>query len=62
MDRQQERRADSAQLTVAGCGWLLIVVVVALPGFLAKDVPLTVFMAALGAVAGGLWARRKLQG
>ncbi|MFF6997592.1 hypothetical protein ACFY93_21890 [Streptomyces sp. NPDC008313] len=45
---------------MAGCGWLLIVAVVAMPGLLVNDDLLTAYMAALGGVIGLLWVRRRL--
>ncbi|WP_158761531.1 hypothetical protein [Streptomyces sp. NRRL S-146] len=56
----ERRRPDSADLVVAGCGWLLIVAVIALPGLLLNDVPLTVYMVVVGGIIGFLWARRRL--
>ncbi|MFI7141730.1 hypothetical protein ACIBQ5_29690 [Streptomyces massasporeus] len=56
----ERRRPDSADLVVAGCGWLLIVVVIALPGLILNDGPLTVYMVVVGGIIGFLWARRRL--
>ncbi|MFF0042371.1 hypothetical protein ACFYRG_40245 [Streptomyces mirabilis] len=56
----ERRRPDSADLVVAGCGWLLIVAVIAMPGLILNDGPLTAYMAAVGGVIGFLWARRRL--
>lgn len=61
MHRQERSRPDSADLAVVGCGWILIVAVVTLPGLIAKDGPLTAYMAVLGAVIGSLWARKRLR-
>lgn len=61
MRRQEAGRPDSADLAVVGCGWILITGVVALPGILSKDGPLTTFMAVLGMVIGSLWARQRLR-
>ncbi|MFB7246031.1 hypothetical protein ACFCYX_26625 [Streptomyces populi] len=52
-----ERRPDAADLVVAGCGWLLIVAVIASPGLLLDDGPLTAYMAVVGGVVGFLWVR-----
>ncbi|MGW0966592.1 hypothetical protein [Streptomyces sp. NPDC002516] len=57
----QRRRPDAADLVVAGCGWLLIVTVVALPGLALNDGPLTAYLVILGGVIGFLWTRRKLR-
>ncbi|MDF3300549.1 hypothetical protein [Streptomyces tropicalis] len=58
---QNERsRPDSADLVVAGCGWLLIVAVISLPGLLLKDGPLTASMSVVGGLIGFLRARRRL--
>lgn len=57
----QRRRPDPADLVVAGCGWLLIVTVVALPGLSLNDGPLTAYLVILGGVIGFLWARRRLR-
>ncbi|KPH98193.1 hypothetical protein OK006_1439 [Actinobacteria bacterium OK006] len=56
----ERRRPDSADLVVAGCGWLLIVAVIAMPGLILNDGPLTAYMAVVGGVIGFLWARRRL--
>jgi hypothetical protein len=56
----ERRRPDSADLVVAGCGWLLIVAVIAMPGLILSDGPLTAYMAVVGGVIGFLWARRRL--
>jgi hypothetical protein len=56
----ERRRPDSADLVVAGCGWLLIVAVIALPGLILNDGPLTVYMVVVGGIIGFLWARRRL--
>ena len=61
MRRQDRRRPDSADLAVVGCGWILIVAVVSLPGVIAKDGALTAYMTVLGAVSGFLWARQRLR-
>ena len=61
MRRQERSRPDSADLAVVGCGWILIVAVVALPGLIAKDGPLTAYMVVLGVVIGSLWARKRLR-
>lgn len=61
MRRQEGSRPDSADLAVVGCGGILIVAVVSLPGVIAKDGPLTAYMAVLGAVIGVLWARQRLR-
>ncbi|MET8407603.1 hypothetical protein ABZV34_05735 [Streptomyces sp. NPDC005195] len=53
-------RPDAADLGVAGCGWLLIVAVIAAPGLLLNDGPLTAYLAVPGGVAGFLWARDRL--
>ncbi|MFB0619786.1 MULTISPECIES: hypothetical protein [Streptomyces] len=45
---------------MAGCGWLLIVAVISLPGLLLKDGPLTAYMATVGGLIGFLWARKRL--
>ncbi|WRZ92339.1 hypothetical protein OHB54_26720 [Streptomyces sp. NBC_01007] len=45
---------------MAGCGWLLIVAVIASPGLLLNDGPLTAYMAFVGGVTGLLWVRKKL--
>ncbi|CAL2069334.1 hypothetical protein FSY75_05405 [Streptomyces sp. TR1341] len=58
---QNERgRPDSADLVVAGCGWLLIVAVISLPGILLNDGALTTYMAVVGGLIGFLWARGRL--
>ncbi|MFJ6833170.1 hypothetical protein [Streptomyces sp. NPDC091209] len=54
------RRHDAADLVVAGCGWLLIVAVIASPGLLLNDGPLTAYMAVLGGAAGLPWVRKRL--
>jgi hypothetical protein len=56
----ERRRPDSADLAVAGCGWLLIVAVIAMPGIVLNDGPLTAYMVVVGGVIGFLWARRRL--
>jgi hypothetical protein len=56
----ERRRPDSADLVVAGCGWLLIVGVIAMPGLILNDGPLTAYMVVVGGVIGFLWARRRL--
>ncbi|MFF2935484.1 hypothetical protein [Streptomyces mirabilis] len=56
----ERRRPDSADLVVAGCGWLLIVAVIAMPGLILNDGPLTAYMAVVGGVTGFLWVRRRL--
>ncbi|MEU2915835.1 hypothetical protein ACFYM3_41120 [Streptomyces massasporeus] len=53
-------RPDSADLVVAGCGWVLIVAIIALPGLILNDGPLTVYMVVVGGIIGFLWARRRL--
>ncbi|MES4890167.1 MULTISPECIES: hypothetical protein [unclassified Streptomyces] len=58
--QNEQRRPDSADLVVAGCGWLLIVAVISLPGLLLKDGPLTAYMATVGGLIGFLWARKRL--
>ncbi|MGW1727535.1 hypothetical protein ACWCQK_32040 [Streptomyces sp. NPDC002306] len=57
----ERRRPDSADLVVAGCGWLLIVTVIALPGLALNDGPLTAYLVVLGGLIGFLWARRRLR-
>ncbi|MFD7880472.1 hypothetical protein ACFV5G_41500 [Streptomyces sp. NPDC059766] len=57
----QRPRPDGAHLAVAGFGWLLIVTVVAMPGLVLNDGPLTAYMAAVGGVIGALWARKRLR-
>ncbi|MFF6993737.1 hypothetical protein ACFY93_02045 [Streptomyces sp. NPDC008313] len=56
----ERRRPDAADLVVAGCGWLLIVAVIAMPGLVLDDGPLTAYMVVVGGVIGSLWARRRL--
>ncbi|RPE41288.1 hypothetical protein EDD90_4371 [Streptomyces sp. Ag109_O5-1] len=56
----ERRRPDSADLAVAGCGWLLFVAVIAMPGLILDDGPLTAYMAVVGGAIGFLWVRRKL--
>ncbi|MCT9011219.1 hypothetical protein ACWGKW_21015 [Streptomyces sp. NPDC054766] len=56
----ERRRPDAADLVVAGCGWLLIVAVIASPGLLLNDGPLTAYMAVVGGVTGLLWVRKRL--
>ncbi|MBD0743094.1 hypothetical protein BG418_16085 [Streptomyces sp. CBMA152] len=58
--QNERRRPDSADLVVAGCGWLLITTVIALPGLLLKDGPLTAYMIVVGGLIGFLWARKRL--
>ncbi|MFJ7152351.1 hypothetical protein ACIQVT_29855 [Streptomyces sp. NPDC100445] len=58
--QNERRRPDPADLVVAGCGWLLIVAVISLPGILVKDGPLTAYMAVVGGSIGFLRARRRL--
>ncbi|MFD9909527.1 hypothetical protein [Streptomyces sp. NPDC059063] len=58
---EQERRPDSADLAVIGCGWVLIVAVVSVPGLVVDDGPLIAYMAGLGAVIASLWARKRLR-
>jgi hypothetical protein len=54
------RRPDSADIGMAGCGWLLIVAVIAMPGLILNDGPLTVYLVVVGGVIGFLWARKRL--
>ncbi|MFF4400307.1 hypothetical protein [Streptomyces sp. NPDC001480] len=56
----ERHRPDAADLAVAGCGWLLIVAVIAMPGLALNDGPLTAYMAVVGGAIGFLWVRRKL--
>ncbi|MER6559992.1 hypothetical protein ABT300_20115 [Streptomyces sp. NPDC001027] len=60
MERERRRAADAADLVVAGCGWLLTVTVVALPGLVLNDGPLTAYLVVVGGVIGLLWARSRL--
>lgn len=57
----ERRRPDSADLVVAGCGWLLIVTVIALPGLALNHGPLTAYLVVVGGLIGFLWARRRLR-
>ncbi|MGW2746740.1 hypothetical protein [Streptomyces sp. NPDC001450] len=59
--QNEQRHPDSADLVVAGCGWLLIVAVISLPGLLSKDGPLTAYMAGVGGLIGFLWVRGRLR-
>lgn len=45
---------------MAGCGWLLIVAVIAMPGLILNDGPLTVYLVVVGGVIGFLRARKRL--
>ncbi|AVV42120.1 hypothetical protein C6376_12445 [Streptomyces sp. P3] len=60
MGKERRHAADAADLVVAGCGWLLTVTVVALPGLLLDDGPLTAYLVVVGGVIGLLWARSRL--
>ncbi|MGW3916759.1 hypothetical protein ACWEBX_35415 [Streptomyces sp. NPDC005070] len=61
MDMDNEaRRPDAADIGMAGCGWLLIVAVIAMPGLILNDGPLTVYLVVVGGVIGFLWARKRL--
>ncbi|MFF3616379.1 hypothetical protein [Streptomyces sp. NPDC002580] len=55
-------RPDPADLVVAGCGWLLIVTVVAMPGLVLDDGALTAYLVVVGGAIGFPWARRRLRG
>ncbi|MET7988531.1 hypothetical protein [Streptomyces sp. NPDC005281] len=57
----ERRRPDSADMAVAGCGWLLIVGIIASPGLALNDGPLTAYLMIVGGVIGFLWARRRLR-
>lgn len=45
---------------MAGCGLLLIVAIVAMPGLALNDGPLTAYLVVVGGLIGGLWARKRL--
>ncbi|MGW5176624.1 hypothetical protein ACWERY_20000 [Streptomyces sp. NPDC004082] len=55
------RRPDAAVIGLAGCGWLLIVAVIAMPGLILNDGPLTLYLVVVGGVIGILWLRRRLR-
>ncbi|MET7704450.1 hypothetical protein [Streptomyces sp. NPDC005485] len=57
----EKRRPDSADIGMAGCGWLLIVAVIAVPGLILNDGPLTAYLVIVGGVVGFLWARKRLR-
>ncbi|MFG2474154.1 hypothetical protein [Streptomyces fagopyri] len=57
----ERHRPDPADLVVAGCGWLLIATVIALPGLALNDGPLTVYLLGVGGVIGFMWARGRLR-
>ncbi|CAM5475630.1 hypothetical protein SALBM311S_10245 [Streptomyces alboniger] len=57
----EQSRPDGAHLATAGCGWLLIVAVIAAPGLILNDGPLTAYLVVLGGVIGSLWARKRLR-
>jgi hypothetical protein len=57
----ERRRPDAADVGLAGCGLLLIVAVVAMPGLLLNDGPLTAYLVVVGGVVGFLWAHKRLR-
>lgn len=57
----EQPRPDGAHLATAGCGWLLIVAVIAMPGLLLNDGPVTVYLMVVGGVIGSLWVRKRLR-
>ncbi|MFF3937495.1 hypothetical protein [Streptomyces phaeofaciens] len=57
----EQPRPDGADLATAGCGWLLIVAVIALPGLVLNDGPLTAYMVVVGGVIASLWVRKRLR-
>ncbi|MDX2682199.1 hypothetical protein [Streptomyces soliscabiei] len=54
-------RPDGDDVTTAGCGWLLMMAVIAHPGFVLNDGPLTLYLVVVGSVTGCVWARKRLR-
>ncbi|MFG2134631.1 hypothetical protein ACGFNV_43675 [Streptomyces sp. NPDC048751] len=59
--KKERLRPDGADVSAAGCGWLLITAVIAIPGFVLNDGPLTLYLVVVGGVIGSLWARKRLR-
>ena len=59
--KNEQPRPDGADVATAGCGWLLIMAVIAIPGYILNDGHLTLYLVVVGGVIGYLCVRRRLR-